>query len=143
MLEGIHAAGFTYNDLKLDNVLVGFQNKIKPDKVNCFEECSLHLVDFGFAARYIDKKTRVHIDEHEIETFRGNMIFASLNQLKFQMTSRRDDLISLCYLLIYIINNGNLMGIDLSQNLSRNDSFNLVKKAKTKYSASEFCCDNA
>ena len=24
MLEGIHAAGFTYNDLKLDNVLVGF-----------------------------------------------------------------------------------------------------------------------
>ena len=58
MLEGIHAAGFTYNDIKLDNVLVGFQNKINPTAKNCFELCSLHLVDFGFASRYIDKKNR-------------------------------------------------------------------------------------
>ena len=58
MLEGIHAAGFTYNDIKLDNVLVGFQNKLQPTAKNCFEECSLHLVDFGFASRYIDKKNR-------------------------------------------------------------------------------------
>jgi hypothetical protein len=59
------------------------------------------------------------------------------------MTSRRDDLISLCYLLIYILNEGSLKGIDLSQNLSRNESFNLVKKAKMKTSVSDFCCDNA
>ena len=59
------------------------------------------------------------------------------------MTSRRDDLISLCYLLIYLLNKGNLKGIDLSQNLSRNESFNLVKKAKMNHSISEFCCDNA
>ena len=143
LIEGIHSAGFTYNDLKLDNVLVGFQNKIQSNKPNCFEDCSLHLVDFGFATRFIDKKTRKHIDEQEIGTFRGNMIFASMNQLDFQMTSRRDDLISLCYLLIYLLNNGNLKGIDLSQNLSRNESFNLVKKAKSKYSVKDFCCDNA
>ena len=62
MLEGIHAAGFTYNDLKLDNVLVGYQNKIKSEQTNCFEDCSLHLVDFGFSARYIDKITRAHIE---------------------------------------------------------------------------------
>lgn len=49
MLESIHAAGFTYNDLKLDNVLVGYQNKIDHNKKNCFEDCSLHLVDFGFS----------------------------------------------------------------------------------------------
>lgn len=143
MLEGIHAAGFTYNDIKLDNVLVGFQNKMNPESRNCFDNCTLHLVDFGFAQRYIDKKTRQHIEPQEIQTFRGNMIFASLNQLNFQMTSRRDDLISLCYLLIYLLNGGNLKGIDLTQNLSRNESFNLVKKAKTNHSISEFCCDNA
>jgi len=71
------------------------------------------------------------------------MIFASLNQLNFQLTSRRDDLISLCYLLIYLLNEGNITGIDLSKNLNRNESFNLVKKAKMKYSAQEFCCGNA
>ena len=66
MLEGIHAAGFTYNDIKLDNVLVGYQNKIQTTSKNCFEDCSLHLVDFGFASRYIDKKTRQHIEPQDI-----------------------------------------------------------------------------
>jgi hypothetical protein len=32
IIEGTHKAGFTYNDLKLDNILVGFQNKIQSKK---------------------------------------------------------------------------------------------------------------
>ena len=45
--------------------------------------------------------------------------------------------------MIYLLNGGNLKGIDLTQNLSRNESFNLVKKAKMNYPISEFCCGNA
>jgi hypothetical protein len=45
--------------------------------------------------------------------------------------------------MIYLLNNGNIKGIDLTQNLNRNESFNLVKKAKMKYSAKDFCCGNA
>jgi hypothetical protein len=69
-------------------------------------DASLHLVDFGFATRFIDKSTGLHIEEDEVSTFRGNMIFGSLNQLNFMTTSRRDDLISLCYMMIYMLNNG-------------------------------------
>lgn len=43
--------------------------------------------------------------------FRGNLEMASLNQLKFYTTSRRDDLISLFYLLVYMLKEGNLPGI--------------------------------
>ena len=32
------------------------------------------------------------------------MIFASRNQLDFKTTSRRDDLMSLCYLVVYLFN---------------------------------------
>jgi len=32
------------------------------------------------------------------------MLFASVRQLSFMKTSRRDDLISLCYLLVYLLN---------------------------------------
>jgi len=48
IIEKIHDAGFTYNDLKLDNILIGDQT---------FAEKKMHeirLVDFGFAARYYD-----------------------------------------------------------------------------------------
>lgn len=108
MLESVHAAGYTYNDLKLDNIMVGFQSKLAKEykEENILADASLHLVDFGFATRFVDKSTGKHILEDEVETFRGNMIFGSLNQLNFMTTSRRDDLISLCYMIIYMLNNG-------------------------------------
>ena len=51
------------------------------------------------------------------------MIFASLNQLRFLTTSRRDDLISLCYMLVFLLNKGSLPDIDLNKRLSRKESF--------------------
>lgn len=100
-------------------------------------------MDFGFATKYIDKATKKHVEPQEIGTFRGNMIFASANQLNFQMTSRRDDLISLSYVLIYLLNNGNLQGIDLSSNMSRNESFIQAKNAKENISIEDTCSRNA
>ena len=94
------------------------------DSTDIFEKCTINLVDYGFASAYVDKTTGKHIAKTEVDTFRGNMIFASLNQLNFKITSRRDDIISLCYLLIYMLNNGCLPGIDIHTKLDRNESFN-------------------
>lgn len=49
IIEKIHAADYTYNDLKLDNIMVGSGS---------FSEESLqklHLIDFGFADKYRDR----------------------------------------------------------------------------------------
>ena len=48
--------------------------------------------------------------------FQGNILFASLNQMEFRQTSRRDDLISLFFLLVYLLNRGDIRGIDFSLN---------------------------
>jgi serine/threonine protein kinase len=51
--QKIHVAGYVYNDLKLDNILIGYGKK--PPKVaegSLLEGLSLHLVDFGFSSRY-------------------------------------------------------------------------------------------
>lgn len=48
VFEKIHLSGFTYNDLKLDNITIGDDN---------FSYKSLHqirLIDFGFAEKYRD-----------------------------------------------------------------------------------------
>lgn len=145
MLEGVHTAGYTFNDLKLDNIMVGFQSKLPKEysEENVFTDATLHLVDFGFATRFVNKHTGAHIAEEEVETFRGNMIFGSLNQLNFKVTSRRDDLISLSYMLIYMLNKGELTGIDLESNLSNTEAFKLARKAKENHTMADLCCKEA
>jgi serine/threonine protein kinase len=112
MLEATHKAGYVFNDLKLDNVMVGYGQRLskKITTESVFSNCTLHLIDFGFATKYKDRKG-VHNPKVQIDKFRGNMIFASRNQLQFYATSRRDDLISLCYVLIYLLNEGSLLTI--------------------------------
>ena len=80
--------------MKPDNILLDFQSK-SLDSVN--------LVDFGFSTKYLDKDGK-HLPQRDLESFRGNMLFASSNQFEFKSTSRRDDLISLLYLMVYLLN---------------------------------------
>lgn len=56
ILEVVHEGGFVYNDLKLENILLSFGQKLPADckRGNCFQDVSLTLVDFGFASQYMD-----------------------------------------------------------------------------------------
>ena len=36
--------------------------------------------------------------------FEGNMMFCSENQMRFYKTSRKDDLISFCYMMVTLLN---------------------------------------
>ena len=55
----MHSAGFVYNDLKLDNIMIGYNESLpeKYSKYNCFEKVNFFLIDYGFATSYIDRKT--------------------------------------------------------------------------------------
>lgn len=50
-------------------------------------------------------------------------MFASLNQMRFQTTSRRDDLIQLFYFLVYLFKQGALPGIDAAGDININEEF--------------------
>lgn len=55
IFEQIHSAGYVYNDLKLDNIMTeyGFKLPKKETAGNVFEKVSLHIVDFGFATKFV------------------------------------------------------------------------------------------
>ena len=84
LLECLHKGGFAFNDLKLDNLMVGYDDYL-PDKekIACqtpaFEKCTINLVDFGMVTSVFNRQTRQHINEKNVEEFRGNIMFASLN----------------------------------------------------------------
>jgi hypothetical protein len=115
--------------MKFDNILVGnYKNN-----ENTMHE--IRMVDFGFASCYVDKNG-VHLPETETEVFRSNMIFATINQFEFRNTSRRDDMMSLCYLLVFMFNQGNVPFI-APGNLSKKHVFNYIKKVKKTIKTSE------
>lgn len=93
-IEKVHNCGYTYNDLKPSNIM--FDN-----------DANLILIDYGLCKPF--KINETHIDEGSLaEKFEGNILFASPFQLQFMATSRRDDIYSLAYLLIYMLNGGKL-----------------------------------
>lgn len=154
LLEQIHDAGYIYNDLKLDNLLVDYKQHLPSKsaaKKDCFANASINLVDFGFATKYVEKKRSsrkdtsaedsapVHMSKTEVDVFRGNMIFSSTNQLQFYSTSRRDDLIALCYLLIYLVRQGELPKLDIYAKVDRNESFKTIRDTKLAYKMKDLC----
>ena len=70
----------------------------------------LKLIDFGISSSYIKedyllrepRNDAEHIDM-KYKSFKGNDAFCSRNVLSHKSTSRRDDLISLVYVMVFLI----------------------------------------
>lgn len=72
ILKYTHYTRRTYNDLKLDNIMVNV------GKSNKDADPEIFLIDYGFSDKYFKKEAKKHIDESEsTDKFRGNMMFAS------------------------------------------------------------------
>lgn len=95
-LEVVHKAGYVHADIKPENILIG-QEPGSTDRT-----MRARLIDFGVSQSY-KNEDGTHIEHKEINKFMGNPEFATINQMKFNSVSRRDDLQSLCYLLFYLV----------------------------------------
>ena len=92
IIEYIHSKNIIHRDLKPDCFLVGEKNKSK-----------INLIDFGFAVNYIDPKIGLHYPLRT-SAFVGNYKFTSNNSILYNYNkSRRDDIESIAYILIYFI----------------------------------------
>ena len=91
-IESIHSLHIIHRDIKPENFLIG-----KKDKIN-----TIYLCDFGLAKRFRDNKTGNHIPYKTKKKFTGTPAFASVYTHLGCEQSRRDDLESLAYILIYL-----------------------------------------
>jgi serine/threonine protein kinase len=87
----LHVKHLLHRDIKPDNFMFGLENQTN----------KLFLVDFGFAKRY--NYNGKHIPEKEIHSLIGSPNFVSLNIHKGIEPSRRDDIESCIYILIYML----------------------------------------
>ena len=103
-----------------------------------FAGCKVHIIDFGFACSYLNKEGQ-HLDQLQTENFYGNLFYSSLNQLNFNSQSRRDDLISLSYMISSLLNEGKLNNLTSNDQKSQVECFHAVLKAKQDMTIKEMC----
>ncbi|KAK0372213.1 casein kinase I hhp1 [Colletotrichum limetticola] len=90
-IEYIHAKSFIHRDIKPDNFLMGIGKR--GNQVN--------VIDFGLAKKYRDPKTHFHIPYRENKNLTGTARYASINTHLGVEQSRRDDMESLGYVMLY------------------------------------------
>ena len=126
-IEYMHKKGIIHRDIKPNNFLIGLSQK----------KNIIYICDFGLAKLYKDPKTGKHIPYKDGKSPLGTVRYSSIyTQLGIEQ-SRRDDLESLFYTLIYF-SNGSLpwQGIKAKSKSQKNE---LILEKKINISNNELC----
>jgi serine/threonine protein kinase len=86
-IRSLHEVGFIHRDIKPENFL--------------FKSRTLYLIDLGLAKRYLTQDGK-HIPFVSGKKLIGTPRYSSINNQKGFECSRRDDLESICYVLIFL-----------------------------------------
>lgn len=91
-VEYLHSKGVIHRDIKPENFIFGTEN----------EKSVLSVVDFGLAKFYLSPKGN-HLELETGRKLTGTSRYVSLNVHDGVTPSRRDDMESVCYVLIHLL----------------------------------------
>ena len=91
-IEWVHSKNIVYRDIKPENFLFG---KTDPEV--------LYLIDFGLCRKYKSSNTGKHITQKNLGKFTGTSRYASVYAMAGNEQSRRDDIESIGYMIIFLM----------------------------------------
>lgn len=126
-IDFIHSRNFIHRDIKPDNFLMGLGKRGN----------MVYIIDFGLAKKYRDGRTHQHIPYRENKNLTGTARYASINTHLGIEQSRRDDLESLGYVLMYF-NRGSLPWQGLKA-ANKRQKYERISEKKMSSSIDELC----
>jgi len=122
LVEYLHSKNFLHRDIKPDNFMLGVGD----------HEDQLYIIDLGLSKKYKSSRTGEHIAYREGKNLTGTARYASINTHRGLEQSRRDDLESVGYVLVYTLR-GSLpwQGLQIKPNEDRYVKI-MQKKEDTK-----------
>lgn len=129
LLRHLHSRNFLHRDIKPSNFVMGRRDRGAQDGGR------LYLIDFGLSKRYKYNMSLTHIPYGRNRRLCGTRQYMSINTHMGIEQGRRDDMESLCYMLIYLCN-GQLPWTELCK---RRGTINLVFRQKRDMSAEQIC----
>ena len=127
-LKYIHSKNTLHRDIKPFNFLFG---KTNPKL--------LYLIDFGISTKYRSSRTGKHIKFKFVRNAIGSLRYMSINSNSCYEQSRRDDLESLGYMLIYLIKK-TLPWISIeNSNINKIEKYRKVRDLKMSTLPEELC----
>jgi serine/threonine protein kinase len=128
LLEYVHERHYIHRDVKPENFLTGIGNMSHV----------IHLVDYGLSQRYRDPNTLCHTTFKENRAIVGTARYLSVNGHYGIEGSRRDDLESLGYMLVYLLN-GTLPWKNINDNPNKQDKYIKIGEKKVKTLVESYC----
>ena len=91
-IEFVHSKNIIHRDIKPENFLLGYNNSP-----------IIYIIDFGISRKYRSSRTGKHIKFSLTGKLFGTVRYVSFNASRGVQQSRRDDLESIGYMLLYIM----------------------------------------
>jgi serine/threonine protein kinase len=140
IIEKIHERGVIHRDIKPENFMIsqlGLQDREREDHEEPATFKRLHIIDFGLSRIYI--KDGTHIPNKQNSSIVGTMRYISTHIHEGNVYSRRDDIISILYVIIYLLK-GKLpwCGLKVESDDKRTKA-EMVYEVKKRTSITELC----
>ncbi|KAF7684296.1 Casein kinase I like protein 2 [Astathelohania contejeani] len=126
IFEDMHRKNRIYRDIKPDNIVIDINDPTK-----------LYLIDFGMSKNYFDVKTGNHIPLLNNKKLTGTARYASINTHNGIEQSRRDDLESLGYVLVFLAK-GSLPWMGIGAPTGK-EKYSMIGEKKMSTSIEELC----
>lgn len=113
-IEFMHSKNHVHRDIKPDNFTIGYSHQMntsddndnKTDFSNNSGPDQIYIIDLGLSKKYCSASTKVHNPFKTGKSMTGTARYCSVNTHRGYEQSRRDDLESITYMLLYFLKGG-------------------------------------